>query len=98
MRRELDGDVEVPKNQMATPGSVELAEARDRTPAKAQVLEIFVWNGTNTRAKVECHGAKCCILEWSPKLRIPLLQLSQPCFAERMQVGRVVRENGYHVI
>ena len=85
MSRKLDGDVEVPKNQMTTLCGIKLA--------KAQVLEILVRNGTGIRTEVGCHGAKSGVLEWSSKPQVPLLQLSQPCFANRMQVGGVGGEN-----
>ena len=98
MSRELDGDIEVPKDQMTALRGIKLAKACDGTPAKAQGLEILVRNGTSIRPKVERHGAKTRILERSLKPRIPLLQLGQPPFAERMQVGGVIRENSYDVI
>jgi len=67
---ELDGDLQVPQDKVATLLGVVVAKAGDRTPPPAQVLEILVWNGADAGAEVERDRPERRVREGTPEGRI----------------------------
>jgi hypothetical protein len=99
LRGKLDCDAPAPEYQVSALLRVVVAQARDRAPPPAQILEVLVRNGANPRPEVEGDCTERGALEWASKTsRAVLLDELEDSGAERPQLNRVLLEDAYQSI